>query len=154
MVARFSAPVQTGPGAQPASCTMGTGSFPGVKRRRDVTLIPHRLLVPWSRKGRAIPLLPLWAVRPVHSLSACARVYFTLSTFRPYYGPEYDLDYNRNEYQGYLLGRKDGRCVGLKTLALSCANCLQIWETQTTGTLYRPLEELIFMHIMMSCCVY
>ena len=29
--ARFSAPVQTGPGAHPASCTMGTGSFPGVK---------------------------------------------------------------------------------------------------------------------------
>ena len=30
--ARFSAPVQTGPGAHPSSCTMGTGSFPGVKR--------------------------------------------------------------------------------------------------------------------------
>ena len=30
--ARFSAPVQTGPGAHSASCTMGTGSFPGVKR--------------------------------------------------------------------------------------------------------------------------
>ena len=30
--ARFSAPVQTGPGAYPASCTMGTGFFPGVKR--------------------------------------------------------------------------------------------------------------------------
>ena len=29
--ARFSAPVQTGPGAHPASSTMGTGSFPGVK---------------------------------------------------------------------------------------------------------------------------
>jgi len=28
----FSAPVQTGPGAHPASYTMGTGSFPGVKR--------------------------------------------------------------------------------------------------------------------------
>ena len=28
----FSAPVQTGPGAHPTSCTMGTGSFPGVKR--------------------------------------------------------------------------------------------------------------------------
>ena len=27
--ARFSAPVQTGPGSHPASCTMGTGSFPG-----------------------------------------------------------------------------------------------------------------------------
>ena len=30
--ARFSAPIQTGPGAHPASCTTGTGSFPGVKR--------------------------------------------------------------------------------------------------------------------------
>jgi len=29
---RFSAPVQTGPGVHPASCTMGTWSFPGVKR--------------------------------------------------------------------------------------------------------------------------
>ena len=27
--ARFSAPVQTGSGAHPASCTMDTGSFPG-----------------------------------------------------------------------------------------------------------------------------
>ena len=27
--AKFSAPVQTVPGAHPASCTMGTGSFPG-----------------------------------------------------------------------------------------------------------------------------
>jgi hypothetical protein len=35
--AMFSAHVQTGPGAYPASCTMGTGSFPGVKRPgRDV----------------------------------------------------------------------------------------------------------------------
>jgi len=31
--ARFSAPVQTGPGAHPASCTMGTGSFKTVKER-------------------------------------------------------------------------------------------------------------------------
>jgi len=28
---RFSAPVHTDPGAHPASCAMGTGSFPGVK---------------------------------------------------------------------------------------------------------------------------
>ena len=32
MGARFSAPVQTGSKAHPASCTMGTGSFPRVKR--------------------------------------------------------------------------------------------------------------------------
>ena len=43
--ARFSAPVQTGPGAHPASYTMGTGSFPGVKSGRGVTLTPHPLLV-------------------------------------------------------------------------------------------------------------
>ena len=28
-------PVQTGPGAHPASCTMGTGSFPGVEAARS-----------------------------------------------------------------------------------------------------------------------
>ena len=32
--ARFSEPVQTGSGAHPASYTMSTGSFPGVKRPR------------------------------------------------------------------------------------------------------------------------
>jgi hypothetical protein len=46
--ARFSAPVQTGPGTHPASCTMGTGSFPGVKSGRGATLNPNPLLVPWS----------------------------------------------------------------------------------------------------------
>ena len=73
----FPKPVQNGPGAHSASCKMGTGSFPGVKSGRGVTLTPHLLLVPWSRKGRAIPLLPLQAVRPVQSLSACTRVNFT-----------------------------------------------------------------------------
>jgi hypothetical protein len=77
--ARFSAPVQTGPGAHPASCTMGTGSFPGVKSGRGVTLTSHPFLVPWSWMSRAIPLPPLWAVRPVQSLNACTRVHFTVS---------------------------------------------------------------------------
>jgi hypothetical protein len=58
---RFSAPVQTGPGAHPAFCTMTTRSFPGVKGGRGVTLTPHPPLVPWSWKSRAIPLLPLSA---------------------------------------------------------------------------------------------
>ena len=53
--ARFSAPVQTDLEAHPASCTMGTGSFPEVKSGRGVTLTPHLLLVPWSRKSRATP---------------------------------------------------------------------------------------------------
>jgi len=34
--------------AHPAFCTVGTGSFPGVKSGRGVTLTPHSLLVPWS----------------------------------------------------------------------------------------------------------
>ena len=58
---------------------MGTGSFPGVKSVRDVTLTPHPLPVLWSWKGRATPLLLLWAVRPVQSLSACTRVTFTFT---------------------------------------------------------------------------
>jgi hypothetical protein len=46
---RFSTPVQTGPEAHPASCTMDTGSFPGVRCGRGVTLTPHPLLVPRSK---------------------------------------------------------------------------------------------------------
>jgi len=56
---------------------MGTEFFPAVKNGRGVTLAPHPLLVSWSRKSRAIPLLPLWVVRLVQSFSACTRVHFT-----------------------------------------------------------------------------
>jgi len=31
---------------------------------------------------------------------------------------------------------KGGRCVGLITLTTLCADCLQIWEPQTPGTLW------------------
>jgi hypothetical protein len=46
---RLSAPVQTSPEAHPASCTMRTESFPGVRCDRGVTLTPHPLLVPRSK---------------------------------------------------------------------------------------------------------
>jgi hypothetical protein len=46
--------VQTGSGAHPASCTMGTGgSFPEAKRGRGVTLTNHPHLVPRSRMSRS-----------------------------------------------------------------------------------------------------
>jgi hypothetical protein len=77
--ARISRPVQTGPGAHPMSSTMGTGSFLGVKSGRGVILKHYPLLVSWSWNSRAIPLLPLWAVRLVQSLSACTRVTFTFT---------------------------------------------------------------------------
>jgi len=54
-------PFQTGPGAQPAFCKMGTGSFPEVKCGRSVLLTTHPLLVPRSWKSRAIPVPTLWA---------------------------------------------------------------------------------------------
>ena len=43
----------------PTGGTMGTESFPGVKSGRGVRLTSHPLQVPWSRKGRAVPLLSL-----------------------------------------------------------------------------------------------
>jgi hypothetical protein len=51
------------------------------------------------------------------------------------YGPGVDLVFKRNEYQEYFLGGKGGRCGGLTTLPPSCADCLEIWEPQTPGTL-------------------
>jgi hypothetical protein len=56
------------------------------------------------------------------------------SSFRPHYGPGVDSCSNKNEYQEYFLGGKDGRCVEL-TLPPSCAECLEIWDPQTPGTL-------------------
>ena len=47
---RFSAPVQTRPGAHPTSYTMCTGSFPGAKR-------PERgVNHPTLKKGKTVPL--------------------------------------------------------------------------------------------------
>ena len=54
-------PVQTGPGAHTASCTMGAGSFPRLKYGRGVLLTTHPVLVPRSWKSRVIPLPTLWA---------------------------------------------------------------------------------------------
>jgi len=57
--------VQTGPGAHPASCTMGTESFPRVKCGRGLLLTTHPLLVPRSWKSRAKTLPTLWNTGPV-----------------------------------------------------------------------------------------
>jgi hypothetical protein len=51
--------VQTGSGAHPASCTMGTGVLsPGVKRGRGVMLTTHPLLVPMSWMSRSYTFSP------------------------------------------------------------------------------------------------
>ena len=56
-------------------------------------------------------------------------------SFRPHYGPGVDSACDRNECQEYFLGGEAGRCVGLTTLPSSCADCLEILEPQTPGTL-------------------
>ena len=76
--ARFSAPVQTGRGAHPASCIMGTGSFLGVKRGQGMTLTPNLLLVPRSRKSGIILLLPLRPYDPYRAsvnVEGCTYLY-------------------------------------------------------------------------------
>jgi len=58
----------------------------------------------------------------------------TLS-FRPHCGPGVDSTSNRSEYKEYFLEGNVGRCVGLTTFPPLCADCLQIWEPQPSGTL-------------------
>jgi len=70
-------------GPTPASCKMGTGSFPGLKCGRGVLLTTHPLLVPRSGKSRAMPLThPLGHAWPTTGslYSFCARLLQILST--------------------------------------------------------------------------
>jgi len=64
--ARISAPVQTGPGAHPASYTMDSGSFPAVKRPgRDVDHPPPSTAEVKERVEELyiyFPSGPLWPV--------------------------------------------------------------------------------------------
>ena len=66
--ARFSAPVQTGTGAHPASCTMGTVSFPGVKRPgRGVNHPP-------TSSAEVKERIELYLYSPLWVFMACSRV--------------------------------------------------------------------------------
>jgi hypothetical protein len=73
MGARFFAAVQTGPGAHPASYTMGTGSLPRGYSGRGVELTTHPHLVPRLKKEYSYTCTPLWA------FMACSRENFTFT---------------------------------------------------------------------------
>jgi len=49
---KFSAPIQTGLGAHPVSCKMGTGSFPGLKRPRHLAKL--KVKQPHYRPGQTL----------------------------------------------------------------------------------------------------
>ena len=69
---RFTAPVQTGTGAHPASYTMDTGSFQGVKwPGRGVDHPPHR-----AKRLKEVPLLHIWV------FVACYRANFVVLPLR------------------------------------------------------------------------
>jgi len=78
-VGRDFPPVQTSAGAHPASCKMGTGSFPGVKYGRGVLLTTHPLLVPRSWKSRDTSIHPLSHTKACNGDTLLLRFYF-LST--------------------------------------------------------------------------
>ena len=59
--ARFSAPVQTGPRAHPASCAMVTGSLSRGWSDRGVALTTHPQLAPRLKKGYSYTSALLWA---------------------------------------------------------------------------------------------
>jgi hypothetical protein len=60
----------------------------------------------------------------------CHRNFLLTQSFRPHCGPGVDSAFDGNEYQEYFLVGKGGRCVGLTTLPPSCADCLEMRETQ------------------------
>ena len=53
------------------SCTVGTGSFPGVKSGRDVALTPHPLLLPLVMREYS------YTSTPPMGRTACTRLHFT-----------------------------------------------------------------------------
>jgi len=80
MGAGFPAPVQTGPGAHPASCTMGTESFPGVNGR-GVVLTTHPHLAPRLKKDS------LSGLRGGLQGELCYQPTFLPADWRPHHTP-------------------------------------------------------------------
>jgi len=148
--ARFSAPVRTGPGAHPVSCIMGTGSFPRIKSGRGVMLTPHPLLVPWSRKGRTIPLLPLLAVRSVQSLSACTVHLYLYSHYGSYglYRASVPVQYS------YTSTPPIGRtaCTEPQCLYSTAILLPPLWAVRPVQSLSACTRVRFTFTFLLSCC--
>ena len=68
----------------------------------------------------------------------------------PSWVTEIDSASNKNEYQVYLLKGKGGRCLGMKTLLSSCADCFEFLEASTSWNpqgLSRTVQGLLYLYI-------
>jgi hypothetical protein len=102
-------------------------------------LTPNPLLVPWSRKGRAIPVLPLWATRPVQSLSACTRVHFTFTFTFMLHG---SLEINLIPVQYTPQGQVVRSVLAFESpVCLNCVCvCVCVWMCVPVTTAWRVLR--------------
>jgi hypothetical protein len=78
---------------------------------------------------------------------------FLTQSFRSHYGPGVDAAFNRNEYQGYLLGGKGDRFIRLKTLPPSRADFLTILGASNSCSrkgLSRPIMGLLYVLLRFS----
>jgi len=108
---------------------MGTGSFLGVKSGWGVTLALHHLLVPWSRKSRAIPLLPLWAVQPVQNLSVCV---YKGALYLFFHDAKYHSNLKRDNItfsqESFLLNLRFLSFQGMKSTTYIQISILPVWH--------------------------
>jgi hypothetical protein len=114
--ARFSALVQTCREVHPVCYTMGTGSFPGVKRPgRGVDHPP--LPEPSERKSRFIPLLH------TYSFVTCSRKNLNLSMSSKYC-PVFDRNFGRQEVAMEATAKQDKQSTYKRNIELhSCNHC-------------------------------
>ena len=66
----------------------------------------------------------------------CPWKFSLIYSFRQRYGHGVSLASKLNELQEYFLQRKCRRCLELKNLPPSCADCHEIWEPQPPGNLW------------------
>jgi len=84
----------------------------------------------WSWKSRATPLLPLWAVQPVQSLSACTKVTFIFT-----FGHEIVELYLYSPYGPYSLYRASVPVQGWPLPYSRAMPLLPLWAVQPVKSL-------------------
>jgi hypothetical protein len=83
----------------------------------------------------------------VYSVSLCCSVYCLFVNVYLYYCHRVSTQFQLTNIS-YIISRKVGRCVGLTTLPLACAECLEIlgtWNSWRPKDLSRPVKGLVYL---------